>query len=120
MKKTLLSVFLTIIATSGLALAHVDGFRYGITAKATVAEALQLKENTFVTLEGCIKNRIDGDKYLFEDKTGTITVEIDMDKWTRLNVGANDKVEITGKIENENNSKELDVDIIKKVKKVKF
>lgn len=119
MKKALLSLFLVFIASDSFAFAHVDGFRYGITAKATVAEALQLKENTFVTLEGCIKKQLEGDKYLFEDKTGTMTVEIDIDKWTRLNVGNNDNVEITGKIENENNSKELDVDIIK-IKKRKF
>lgn len=114
--KKLLATLLLMGCFSSLALAvKVEGFRAGITAKATVAEALKLNDDAYVTIQGHIVKQISEDKYLFEDKTGSITVEIDSDKWLGHSVDMNDELELTGEIEKTLTTTQLDVNIVKKL-----
>ena len=115
--KKLLAALLLMGCFSGLALAvKVEGFRGGITAKATVAEALKLNDDAYVTIQGNIVKQISEDKYLFKDETGSITVEIDQNKWLGQSVDVNDKLELTGEIEKNLTTTELDVNIVRKIK----
>ena len=51
----------------------------------------------------------------FKDSTGTITVEIDDDKWGDVKAGTEDKLELVGEVEKKYNSTELDVDSVRKL-----
>lgn len=82
----------------------------------TVAQAIQMRDDSKVTLRGYIIQHLGKDKYLFEDSTGKVTVEIDDDNWQGLTVGAKDLVEIYGEVDKDWNSVEIDVDRIRKVK----
>ncbi|UQZ90931.1 TIGR00156 family protein [Deltaproteobacteria bacterium Smac51] len=81
---------------------------------ATVAEAKKMADDTPVTLVGRIDKRLGGDKYEFRDDTGTITVEIDNDDWNGVTVGPNDIVEISGEVDKDLTSLEIDVDRVVK------
>lgn len=113
MKKFLSSLVIVLFAvTSSYAAA---GFQEGAALKKTVEEALKLKHNTLVAVEGNIIKRISDDKYIFKDSTGMITVEIDDDVWAGQVVGANDKIEIQGELEKKKNLIIIDVDYVKKL-----
>ena len=56
-----------------------NGGFYGPTADSasvTVEQAKQMKDETFVVLRGKIKQMVGKEKYLFEDQSGSIVVEI--------------------------------------------
>ena len=67
----------------------------------TVKQALSAADNSVVTLVGNITQQIDNDEYLFTDGTARIKVEIKNRVWNGLNVSENDKIRITGKLDNE-------------------
>lgn len=91
------------------------GFTGPGPALVTVLQALDLQDNTHVTLQGNIVQRLGNDTYLFKDNTGAIHVEIEDDNWKGQNIGPDDLVELSGKIDKNRNSTEMDVKrIIKK------
>ena len=74
-----------------------------------------MKDETFVVLRGKIKQMVGKEKYLFEDQSGSIVVEIDDEDWNGVTVGPEDTVEIRGEVDKEFMNVEIDVDqIIKK------
>ena len=83
---------------------------------STVAEALKMRDDTMVTLEGNIQKRLYKDKYLFADKTGEITVEIEREDWRGIDVTPQDTIQIRGEIDKDWFSTEVDVDSVKIVK----
>ena len=89
-----------------------SSMREGIT---TVAEALHLRDGTYITLEGRIEQFLGGEAYSFSDGTGTITLEIDRGIWGNLRVSEHDIIEITGEIERDFRSIEVEVNSIRKV-----
>lgn len=113
MKKLLITTMLLLSSCS--VFANV-GFQDSIK-KSTVAEALKMNDNTYVMVQGNIEKRISDDKYSFKDSTGSITVEIDDDKWNGLMVNSSDLLELKGEIEKKFNSVKLDVDSVVKVNK---
>ena len=80
-----------------------------------VSKALKMNDNSYVTIQGNLLKRISDDKYLFKDATGTITVEIDDEKWMGQAVNTKDTLELTGEIEKKINSIILEVDSVTKV-----
>ena len=64
-------------------------------------QALSAKDNSMVTLVGKITQQIDDDEYLFTDGSAQIKVEIKNRVWNGLNVGPQDKIRISGKLDNE-------------------
>lgn len=87
----------------------------GTTSIVTVAQAKELPDDAWVTLRGNITQRLTDDNYLFKDSTGEIQVDIDHDKWQGQTVSPTDLVEITGEVDKDWNSIEIDVKQIKKV-----
>ena len=82
----------------------------------TVAAALKMWDDSYVTLVGNIVQQIGNEKYLFRDATGTMIVEIDNDIWMGLTVSPEDKIQITGEIDRDMfRPTEVDVKLIKKV-----
>ncbi len=77
------------------------GFTGPVDAKAStsVEEAKQLSDDSYVVLRGKIVKSVGHEKYLFEDKSGSIVIEIDDDDWKGLTVGPNDTVEIRGEVD---------------------
>lgn len=83
---------------------------------STVAEALEMRDDSLVVLEGNIQKHLYKDKYLFADHTGEITVEIDAEDWMGHDVTPQDKVQISGEIDKDWFSTEVDVDRVKIIK----
>ncbi len=81
----------------------------------TVEEAKNMNDDAYVILQGYITDRNGDEKYVFQDKTGSITVEIDDDDWDGVDVSSADLVEIQGEIDKGWTAVEIDVDTISKV-----
>lgn len=122
MKKLTLAALLTIATSTafggfnGNANTAQGGFKQGVAQVISVKQALSAKDNTMVTLVGNITQQIDNDDYLFTDGSAQIKVEIKDRVWNGLNVGPQDKIKISGKLDNEAFEKaEVDVYSIEKV-----
>ena len=101
-----------VIGLSGTADAQFQG---PTIAPVSVAEAQKLSDDTPVILIGNIEKDLGGEKYLFRDKTDSITLDIDNDKWNGVKIVPTDTVEIRGEVDKEFMNVEIDVDqIIKK------
>ena len=81
----------------------------------TVEEAKRMPDDTWVVLHGYIESHIRLFHYVFRDETGSITVEIDDDKWRGQVVGPRDKVEIEGEVDRDPWSLEIEVKRIRKI-----
>ena len=81
----------------------------------TVQEAKNMRDDTPVRLRGNITSYLGKDKYLFQDATGTITVEIDNDEWGGQTITPDDTVEIFGEMDKDWNSIEIDVDRVSRM-----
>ncbi len=116
MKKQCLILSLLFITASFVFASPNIGFQDDSINKVTVTEALKMRDDSYVTVQGNIIKRISDDKYTFKDSTGTMTVEIDTEKWAGQSVNMTDKLELTGEIEKKLNSTVLDVDSVKIIK----
>ncbi len=120
MKKIMIA---TLIAMSlSVASAQYTGPKDSITPNnsqnqtaITVKEATALRDDSYVTMRGKVVKQKREDKYIFSDNTGSISIEIDKDKWRGLSIGPDDLVEVRGKIDKEWGTLEVDVDSIVKV-----
>ncbi|MDR2902853.1 MAG: NirD/YgiW/YdeI family stress tolerance protein [Lactobacillales bacterium] len=118
MKKQILAVTTALlIATSAAAqLGPRGGFNGPSTTATTVEQALKMKDDAFVTLQGKIEQKVGKEKYLFRDKTGVIQIEIDDEDWRGLTITPQDTVEIKGEVDKGWRNTKVDVDQITKVK----
>ena len=116
MKKTIILLAIVCFA-SNLAFADCHKGHNQMPPKTTVQQAKTMQDDTYVTLQGNITQKLSHDKYTFKDSTGSLTVEIDDDKWMGLFQNANDTVEIVGEIDKKLNTTEIEVDSIRKVTK---
>lgn len=87
----------------------LGGYTGGGSRLLTVAEALQLPDEAWVSLAGKIEKRLGDEKYLFSDASGSITVEIDDDDWRGLSIGPEDTVVIQGEVDREFSRREIEV-----------
>lgn len=111
MKKLLSLTTLLVVSSTAVAgfnggnQAQMGGFSGGNAAQiSTVAQALNAAYDDMpIQLTGKIINQISGDKFVFQDKTGQITIEIDDDHdvWQGQNVSPNDTITIYGKVDKE-------------------
>ena len=113
MKKAFTVILLSFLSVSNVFAAGFNGH----TDKTSVAEAIKRPDNSYVTIEGNIVKKLSSDKYLFKDVSGSITVEIDKEKWGNIDVSEKDTLELSGEIERKFNSIHLDVDTVKKLSK---
>jgi uncharacterized protein (TIGR00156 family) len=83
-------------------------------AARKVNEVKNLQNNTDVMLEGKIERKLRRGQYLFNDGTGTITVEIDHKEWRGLTVSPEDVVILYGDVDRSYNGLKIEVDWIEK------
>lgn len=81
----------------------------------TVAEALTMHDDARVVLQGNIVKYLGDEKYMFQDKTGTVIIEIDDDyNWRGQTVGPEDTVVIHGKVDRDFREFEIEVKRVEK------
>ena len=90
------------------------GFTGPSITSVSVAEALKLGDDAPVVLTGKIEKNLGGEKYLFTDNTGSITIEIDNEDWRGVTVNEKDIVEIRGEVDKDLMNLEIDVDSVTK------
>lgn len=90
------------------------GFSGPGPALSTAAEALKMKDDVPVSLKGKIVKNLGDEKYLFQDSSGSIEVEIDGDIWRGQNITPEDVVVISGEIDKDWNHTSVDVSTIQK------
>lgn len=81
----------------------------------TVAEALELPDDSHVKVQGRIVRAIGDEKYEFTDDSATIVVEIDDDDWNGVEATPDLLVEVIGEIDRDWNGNELDVDSVRQL-----
>ena len=96
MKKLTLAAILAIATSSAFAgfndnTGTQGGFQQPVAEVISVKQALSAKDNSMVTLVGNITKQIDEQ----------IKLEIKKRVWNGLNVGPQDKIRISGKLDNE-------------------
>jgi uncharacterized protein (TIGR00156 family) len=114
-KRQLVFVIGLLVLTFLTANAQQGGYKGPGAAAMTVAEAKNLRDDSPVILRGKIERFLGDEKYLFSDASGNITIEIDNRIWGTLSVDQNDVVEITGEIDRDFSTIEVEVKTIKKV-----
>ena len=130
MKKILLSMCVSVVALTlacSLAFAQTGGFSEnkasgaagGFTgpglAVSTVEQAKTMRDDYRIVLQGNIVQHLGGEKYLFKDNSGSITIEVDDDEWGGQTITPSDKIEIQGEVDKDWNSVEIDVKRLRKI-----
>lgn len=69
--------------------------------ESTVQQAKNMRDDSRVTLTGKIVSRIGGDKYIFRDATGEITIDLDDEDFRGQTVTPQNTVRIFGEIDKE-------------------
>ena len=91
------------------------GFVGGEEQISTVKQAKEMRDDVPVILQGRIVQRMGGEKYLFEDATDSITIEIDDDDWRGQVVTPSDTVKLYGEVDAGLFKTEIDVDYVEKM-----
>lgn len=91
------------------------GFKAGQSSVVTVKQAEEMKDDSWVTVRGQLEKQVGDEDYLFRDQTGTMKVEIDDKRWNGVTVSPSDRVELTGELDKDFNSIELDVKQVTKL-----
>lgn len=118
-----LSAFLTLnLVNNVMAKKHSEsGFVFQPTNLTieTIDDVKNKKDDEIIILQGVIERAMGDDKYLFNDGTGTIVIEIDDDDFNDIVVSAGENVQITGEVDKGGwfESDTIDVKNIKKVAK---
>lgn len=92
--------------------AQKGGFVGGPETIVTVAQVKEMRDDTPVIIQGNILQRMGDEKYLFQDSTGSITIEIDDDDWRGLTVTPNDTVKLMGEVDAGLFNTEIDIDSV--------
>lgn len=82
----------------------------GIT---TVSAAQEAVDDSWVTLSGTILRQVGEERYLFQDATGTVVVEIDHEDWGNVTVNPQTILRVSGEIDRERGTTEIEVKQIK-------
>lgn len=115
----LATVFVLSFASSMLSLANTrlqEGFigkKEGIYTVETAVDAGFFSDGMEVRFDGYITTSLGNELYSFEDKTGSIIVEIRDDKWFGLLITAETKITIRGTINYEFHEKTIMVDSVR-------
>ena len=91
------------------------GFSGGENVILTVEQVKGMNDNSKVWVEGSIIQKNGDEKYMFQDSTGSIMVEIDDDAWHGLVIGPTDVVRIYGEVDHGLFNTEIDIDYIEKM-----
>ena len=91
------------------------GFQPNSTSVVSVKQAEEMKDDSWITVRGTLEKQIGKEDYLFRDASGTMNVEIDDKRWNGLTITPKDQVELTGELDKDFNSIELDVKQVRKL-----
>ncbi len=91
------------------------GFVSGAETIVTVKQVNEMRDDIPVIIRGKIIQRMGDEKYLFEDQTGSITVEIDEDSWRGQTITPTDTVKLYGEVDRGIFSTEIDIDYVEKL-----
>lgn len=91
------------------------GFVGGVENIVTVKQAKEMCDDVPVIVQGHIVQRMGDDKYLFEDSTDSVTVEIDRKDWRGQTVTPSDTVKLYGEVDAGLFKTEIDVDYVEKI-----
>lgn len=80
------------------------------TGITTVSAAQEADDDSWVSLTGNILRQLGEERYLFQDSTGTIIVEIDHEDWRNVPVNPETTVRICGEVDRDWLTKEIDVE----------
>ena len=80
------------------------------TGITTVSAAQEADDDSWVSLTGNILRQLGEERYLFQDSTGTIIVEIDHKDWRNVPVNPETTVRICGEVDRDWLTKEIDVE----------
>jgi uncharacterized protein (TIGR00156 family) len=108
MHKRLLACGLSVLAFSVPAAGQFTGPGQG--AVTTVADAHNARDDVPFDLTGNIIERLNDEYYTFRDATGTITAEIESNRFQGVQVAPETQVRIKGEIDRPLRGRELDVD----------
>ncbi|MDR0722580.1 MAG: NirD/YgiW/YdeI family stress tolerance protein [Treponema sp.] len=113
-------VFAILMLTAFVCVIGAEGWKgggYTGPSSINVSKASEVKNmphDTDVVMEGKIESYLGNEKYLFNDGSDTITLEIDHDVWNGLEVGPNDIVIIYGEVDKKFQRSEVEVERIEK------
>ena len=93
----------------------MGGFVGGTESIVTVNQVKEMRDDVPVIVKGNIVQRMGDEKYLFEDSTGSITVEIDKKDWRGQTITPSDQVKLYGEVDAGWFSTEIDVDYVEKL-----
>lgn len=91
------------------------GFVGGTETIVTVKQVKEMRDDVPVIVQGNIVQRMGDEKYLFEDATGSVTVEIDRKDWRGQTVTPSDTVKLYGEVDAGIFKTEIDVDYVEKL-----
>ncbi|WP_027713607.1 YgiW/YdeI family stress tolerance OB fold protein [Dickeya chrysanthemi] len=103
--------------TSSSVTPQSGGFSGPDASLTTVAQAKEMRDDSWVRLQGNITQRVGSNDYQFHDATGTLMVEIDDKRWEGQTITPEDLVELKGELDKEFGSVQLDVKQIRKIQK---
>lgn len=91
------------------------GFVGGSPAEVIqISEIEKLPDDAYVVLQGNITAKTGHEKYTFQDKSGSIQIEIDDDDWNGLTVRPGDVVVIEGEVDKSwSKPTEIEVDVVR-------
>lgn len=93
----------------------MGGFVGGTENIVTVSQVKEMRDDTPVIIQGNIVQRMGDEKYLFQDSTGSITVEIDRKDWRGQTVTPSDTVKLYGEVDSGLFKTEIDIDYVEKL-----
>ncbi len=91
------------------------GFVGGAETIVTIKQVNEMRDDVPVIVKGHIVQRMGDEKYLFEDSTGSITVEIDDDNWRGQTVTPTDTVKLYGDVDRGIFKTEIEIDYVEKI-----
>lgn len=95
--------------------AKAGGFKADNSSVVTVKQAEDMKDDSWITVRGQLDKQIGDEDYLFRDSSGSMKVEIDHKRWNGQTITPKDQVELTGELDKDFNSIELDVKQVRKL-----
>lgn len=97
MKKLLVGITLLFSLT-----ANAEFIGEGATTEVTtVKNAIELKDDSRVIVEGYIVKELKDELYLLKDASGEVEIEIDDEDFRNIKVTADDKVRITAEVDSD-------------------
>lgn len=128
MKKISMSVMMVVLAIGSasadfegpsapqaVATNQKGGFVSGAETIVTIKQVNEMRDDVPVIIQGTIVQRMGDEKYLFEDGTGSITIEIDDDSWRGQTVSPSDTVKLYGEVDRGIFTTEIDIDYVEKL-----